>query len=86
MLRAGSCLHQCLPTKIHAGTYLINEEHTRHDFGLALFPPLGDLAIYLFPHLCADLPCVPRKQRQEALLAGMDVSVFPWATDVTEGC
>lgn len=36
---------------------LIDEEHTRHNVGLALFSPLRHLLVDLFPHFLGDLSC-----------------------------
>lgn len=47
--------------------YLINEQHTRHDLGLALLAPLRHLHVDLLSHLVPDLARVSGEQRQKAL-------------------
>ena len=51
---------------------LVDEEHARHDLGLALLAPLGDLGVDLLAHLGLDLAGVAREEREEALLPRVD--------------
>ena len=41
--------------------------YTRHDFGFALFLPLGDFGVDLITHFAANLASVAREQSQEPL-------------------
>ena len=60
--------HTGTHARTHTGTHLVDEQHAGHNLRLALLPPLANLGVNLLPHLGADLPRVPGKQRQEALL------------------
>ena len=61
------CRRLMHPMQTELRQHLVNEEHARHNLGLALFPPLGNFRVNLLAHLAPDLARVAGKQREEAL-------------------
>jgi hypothetical protein len=51
---------------------LVDEEHSGHDFSLALLSPLRHLLVDLLPHLLRDFSSGSGEQREESLRAGVD--------------
>ncbi len=49
--------------------YFVNEQHTRHDLGLAFFPPFAHLGVDLITQLGLDLTRVTRDNARKLVYA-----------------